>query len=510
MAFDKKFNPDELKQFLKSKYGPGVQVEIFPKAEEDPTDEGEDKAERRSRALRFDYKPSQIKEYLDRYVIQQGDAKKVLATAVCDHYHHIQSCQGEEDCRDYKKQNIILIGPTGVGKTYLIQNIARLIGVPFVKADATKYSETGYVGGDVEDLIRELVHQAGGDIQLGECGIVYLDEIDKIATHTSGMGRDVSGHGVQRGLLKLMEETEVPLRSPTDIASQMQAFMEFQSKGEVEKKTISTKHILFIVSGAFTGLSDLIKKRLGSKQIGFTGTGSSAEQEHYLYERVKSVDFIDYGFEAEFIGRLPVVVHCNPLSVEDLFKILKYSEGSLLKQYKKDFLAYDIDVYFTDDGMEGIAKEAETEETGARGLMTVCERIFREYKYQLPDHDVKEFIVGQEMTENPIEKLKSLLEDPTQYRSKVVEFQLGKIEQELSDRYGIEIAFTPEASQCIAEKAKEMDTDLLSYSADLLKEFEHGLNLLRKNSKKKKFLIDEDFVLDPADAVERWIRETYQ
>jgi ATP-dependent protease HslVU (ClpYQ) ATPase subunit len=160
--------------------------------------------------------------------------------------------------------------------------------------------------------------------------------------------------------------------------------------------------------------------------------------------------------------------------------------------------------------MEGIAKEAETEETGARGLMTVCERIFREYKYQLPDHDVKEFIVGQEMTENPIEKLKSLLEDPTQYRSKVVEFQLGKIEQELSDRYGIEIAFTPEASQLIAEKAKEMDTDLLSYSADLLKEFEHGLNLLRKNSKKKKFLIDEDFVLNPADTVERWIRETYQ
>jgi len=510
MAFDKKFNPDELKQFLKSKYGPGVQVEIFPKAEHNPTDEGEDAAHRRKRALQFDYKPSQIKEYLDSYVIQQEDAKKVLATAICDHYHHIQSCQGKEDCRDYKKQNIILIGPTGVGKTYLVQNIARLIGVPFVKADATKYSETGYVGGDVEDLIRELVHLADGDIQLGECGIIYLDEIDKIATLTSGMGRDVSGHGVQRGLLKLMEETEVPLRSPTDIASQMQAFMEIQSKGEVEKKTISTKHILFIVSGAFTGLSELIKKRLGSKQIGFTGTGNSVEQEHYLYERVKSVDFIDFGFEAEFIGRLPVVVHCNPLSVEDLFKILKYSKGSLLKQYKKDFLAYDIDVYFRDDGMKGIAKEAETEKTGARGLMTVCERIFREFKYQLPDHDVKEFIVGEEMVEHPVEKLNELLEDPTQYRAKVVEFQLDKVEQKLGQQYGINIAFTPEASQFIAEKAREMDTDLFSYSSDLLKEFEHGLNLLRKNSKKKQFLIDKDFVLNPADTVERWIRETYQ
>jgi len=203
-------------------------------------------------------------------------------------------------------------------------------------------------------------------------------------------------------------------------------------------------------------------------------------------------------------------VLCNNLSVEDLFKILKYSEGSLLKQYKKDFLAYDIDVYFKDDGMKGIAKEAETEETGARGLMTVCERIFREYKYQLPDHDVKEFIVGREMIENPMEKLTELLGDPTQYRSKVVEFQLSKVEQELGEQYGIQLAFTPEASQLIAEKAREINTDLFSYTADLLKEFEHGLNLLRKNSEKKQFLIDKDFVLNPADTVERWIRETYR
>lgn len=511
MTFDKKFNPDELKSFLKDKYGPGVQVKILPKSDEDSVDEGEDIAQKRGQALRFDYKPSQIKEYLDRYVIQQDDAKKVLATAICDHYHHIQSCEGKEDCQDYKKQNIILIGPTGVGKTYLVQNIARLIGVPFVKADATKYSETGYVGGDVEDLVRELVHQADGDVQLGECGIVYLDEIDKIATHTGGMGRDVSGHGVQRGLLKLMEETEVPLRSPSDIASQMQAFMEFQSKGELEKKTISTKHILFIVSGAFTGLSELIEKRLGANQIGFTGAeDSSAEQEHYLYEKIKSVDFIEYGFEAEFIGRLPVAVHCNSLSITDLFKILKHSEGSLLKQYKKDFLAYDIDVYFTDDGMKSLAEEAATEKTGARGLMTVCERIFREYKYQLPDHDVEEFIVGPEMVKNPASKLASLLDDPAQYRSKIMEFQLGKIEQELSEEYGISIAFTPEASQLIVEKAQAMDTDLFSCSVDLLKEFEHGLNLLRKNSQKKQFLIDGDFVRDPAATVERWIRETYQ
>ena len=510
MASDKKFNPDELKQFLQNKYGSGVQVEVFPKTQQERTDEPEEEAQRRTRALRFDYKPSQIKEYLDRYVIQQDDAKKVLATAICDHYHHIQSCLGEQDCRDYKKQNIILIGPTGVGKTYLVQNIAGLIGVPFVKADATKYSETGYVGGDVEDLIRELVHQAGGDIRLAECGIVYLDEIDKIATPMNVLGRDVSGHGVQRGLLKLMEETEVPLRSPTDIASQMQAFMEFQSKGQVEKKTISTKHILFIVSGAFTGLTEIISKRIGSQQIGFMGSGKSAEEEHYLFERVKSLDFIDYGLEAEFIGRLPVVVHCKSLSVEDLFKILKYSEGSLLKQYKKDFLAYAVDVYFTDRGMRAIAEEAATEQIGARGLIAVCERVFREFKYQLPDHEVEEFIVGETMVQKPNEKLRELLDNPTMYHAKILQFQLGKVEQEFSEQYGLDIKFTPEAAKLIIKRAEGAGMDLFTHCADLFKDYEHGLNLLRQTSGKKQFLIDEQGIRSPEETVERWIRETYR
>lgn len=509
MAGDKKLNPDELRQFIQNKYGSGVQVDVFPKAQQDQTDEEGETAEKRDKALSFDYRPSQIVEYLDRYVIEQQDAKKVLATAVCDHYHHIQDCGEEDDCRDYKKQNIVLIGPTGVGKTYLIQNIARLIGVPFVKADATKFSETGYVGGDVEDLIRELVHQAEGDIQLAECGIVYLDEVDKIATSTSGMGRDVSGHGVQRGLLKLMEETEVPLRSPTDMASQMQAFMEFQSRGKVEKKTISTKHILFIASGAFTGLTEIIKKRLGSKQIGFTGSGGSTDEEHFWVQKAKSIDFIDYGFEAEFIGRLSVVAHCNDLSVEDLCSILKFSQGSLLKQYKRDFLAYDVDVYFSDEGMEAIAKRAGAEQTGARGLMTVCERVFREYKYQLPDHDVKKFIVGREIVEDPEGQLSELLEKPTQYHAKIQQFQVSKVEQVFADKYGIEVKFTPEASQLIAEKAEELGQDLLDYSAVLFKEYEHGLNLLRKSSRQAQFVIDEAMVENPAETVERWIKEAY-
>ncbi|MFQ5738047.1 MAG: AAA family ATPase [Acidobacteriota bacterium] len=510
MEIDKNFNPDELKQFLQSKYGPGVHVEVFPKVQTDSTQKGEDKPIVHDGVLDFHYKPSEIKAYLDRYVIEQQDAKKVLSTAVCDHYHHIQNCKSQEDCRDYKKQNILLIGPTGVGKTYLIQNIARLIGVPFVKADATKFSETGYVGGDVDDLIRELVHQAAGNIELAQYGIVYLDEVDKIATAANIVGRDVSGNGVQRGLLKLMEDTDVPLRSPTDVASQMQAFIEFQSKGKVEKKTISTKHILFIVSGAFTGLTEIIKKRLGAKQIGFMGEKTSAEQQPSLLAEVRSSDFIDYGFEAEFIGRLPVIIHTNPLSVEDLFKILKYSEGSLLKQYKKDFLAYGLDVYFTDDGMQLIAEKSERERTGARGLMTVCEKIFRDYKYQLPDHpQVKELVVGKELVEEPGAKLEELLANPRLYRQRVSRFQLASFEKEFAAKYGIEIHFTEDGASRLLEKAEVSGKSTLQYCSELFKNYEHGFNLLQKASHPQPFVVDREGVEDPAKALEKWIKQTY-
>ena len=485
MSSEKRVNPDELKQFLQNKYGAGVHVEVFPKTEEGETNEGDAPTLDRESVLKFNYKPSQIKRYLDRYVIQQDDAKKVLATAVCDHYHHIQNCSNQEDCRDHKKQNIILIGPTGVGKTYLIQNIARLVGVPFVKADATKYSETGYVGGDVDDLIRELVHQAGGDIQLAEYGIVYLDEIDKIATPVDVLGRDVSGHGVQRGLLKLMEETEVPLRSPTDVASQMQSFMEFQSKGKVEKKTISTKHILFIVSGAFTNLTEIIKKRIGAKQIGFMGERTSAEEEHFLFGKAKSVDFIECGFEAEFIGRLPVIVRCKPLSIEDLFSILRYSEGSLLKQYKRDFLAYGVDVYFTDEGMKAIAKKSVLESTGARGLMSVCEKIFRDYKYALPDHPVKEFVVTKEMVEEPEARLQELLDNPMLYHGKVLQFQLRKLEGEFADKYGVSVSFTPEAAELLAERAEESGKDVTTYGRGLFEDYQQRVEFASQDFGKR-------------------------
>ncbi len=507
MSSDKQINPDELRKFLQSKYGSGIQVEVFPHSQ---TQQGEAQKDdsQREEALRFSYKPSEIKEYLDRFVIQQEDAKKVLATAICDHYHHLQYSKDEEDWRDYKKQNIILIGPTGVGKTYLIQNIARLIGVPFVKADATKYSETGYVGGDVEDLVRELVAQANNDVQLAECGIIYLDEIDKIATPINILGRDVSGHGVQRNLLKLMEETDVPLRSSTDIASQMQAFMEFQTKGKVEKKTVNTRHILFIVSGAFGGLPEVIKKRIGSKQIGFMGEKTSASQEHFLFEQVKAVDFIEYGFEAEFAGRLPIVVHCNPLSVEDMFSILKYSEGSILKQYKRDFLAYGIDIFFTDDGMQAIAEDATEEKTGARGLMSVCEKLFREFKYALPDSKVKEFIVTRELVEAPQKALQDLLDDPERCAPKVREWKLKRFGDHIQQQHGVRINFTSAAAEILSGEAEKEGKDIGEFVESLFASYEHAFNLLSRSS--NEFLVDEEDAVNPRETLERWIKQAYR
>ena len=272
----------------------------------------------------FNLRPREIRDHLDRFVIKQAEAKQVLSVAICDHYNHVRRCLEDPGLRerDYAKQNILVLGPTGVGKTYLMRCIARLIGVPFVRADATKFSETGYVGGDVEDLVRDLVKAAEGNVELAQYGIIYIDEIDKIARNDgpSGGGRDVSGRGVQINLLKLMEETEVPLTSQNDIAAQMQAMMNLSRGGKPKPRTINTRHILFIVSGAFDQLAVKIKRRLQSSALGF-GAAPAADADHpdsdYL-RHVQSRDIIDYGMEPEFVGRLPVRVACQALTASDL------------------------------------------------------------------------------------------------------------------------------------------------------------------------------------------------
>src|SRR5258706_3399687 len=312
---------DLMRQHFQS--GPGIFTRVAGNVEpEEPAKQSED-------SFQFDYKPRDVKAYLDRFVIKQDEAKKVLSVALCDHYQHVRLAFDGKEQPNYAKQNVILLGPTGVGKTYLVRSIADLIGVPFVKADATKFSETGYVGGDVEDLVRDLVRRADGDVQRAQYGIIYIDEIDKIAAAPNMSGRDVSGRGVQTNLLKLMEETEVPARAPNDIAGQLQALMDLANRGKKQPSVINTKHILFVVSGAFGGLDKIIRRRLRDATIGFAAAAQAPVGEEEVLQQVQTRDFIDFGFQPEFIWRLPVRVVCHHLSVDDLFQILKSSEGSI-------------------------------------------------------------------------------------------------------------------------------------------------------------------------------------
>ncbi|MBT3235915.1 MAG: AAA domain-containing protein [Bdellovibrionales bacterium] len=433
-------NPDdihkELEELVKAKFGDKVKVvsqmhsvdgQSLPSLDiAEMDDEGSEEAIDNSSPLdlEFAHTPKSVTAYLDRYVIGQSEAKKALSIAVCDHYNYIKQLdaqrnaleQLEEEVEDnYVKQNVLVLGPTGVGKTYLVRMIAKLIGVPFVKADATRFTETGYVGSNVDDLVRDLVSMANGDINLAQYGIIYLDEVDKLAGGGSDHGnKDVSRRGVQYGLLKLMEETEIDLRSSHDMISQIQAMMDFQREGKVSKKVINTKHILFIVSGAFSGLEDVIKKRLKMRTIGLTSDNTQQSKskqgsESMLLHQVTTKDLMDFGFEPEFVGRLPVRLICNALSKKDLYAVLRDSLGSIVHQYVTSFRLYGIELSFEDRALKRLAEIAYDEQTGARGLMTICERLFREYKFQLPSTGITKLVVTHKMIDHPQQELKRLL-----------------------------------------------------------------------------------------------------
>ena len=358
----------------------------------------------------FNLKPTDIARHLNRFVIGQTEAKKVLSVALCDHFQHVRLTLEGNVAPFYQKQNVLVLGPTGVGKTHLIRSAAELIGVPFVKGDATKFSETGYVGGDVDDLVRDLLRRASGDAKKAQHGIIYLDEIDKLATRDPGAGRDVSGRGVQTNLLKLMEDGDVQLVSPNDMTGQLQAAMSaVRGGGGPPSDTINTRHILFIVSGAFSGIDQIIRRRLVAKEPAGKVEKLSLDQ---VLAQTSTTDLIAYGLEPEFIGRLPVRVACHGLNTDDLFDVLRKSESSLIHQYERAFAAYGIRCEFKDDGLRRLAELAVDERTGARGLMTVCERVFRELKFKLPSSRVKKFSVTARLVDDPKLELKRILRGP--------------------------------------------------------------------------------------------------
>lgn len=514
-------DPDELarqiQEFMKKHFGSGFPFPGMPgaasgavktpardgggakpaPAKEDPPD-----------VFDFHLRPVDIKAHLDRYVIRQDEAKKVLAIAVCDHYNRARALhQLEQEDPDkarrmeFAKHNMILVGPTGVGKTYLIRHIADFIGVPFVKADATKFSETGYVGGDVDDLVRDLVSKADGDVELAEHGIIYIDEIDKLASRGNHQGRDVSGRGVQTTLLKLMEETEVPVRNPMDISGQMQAMFQMQRGGGKgpSRDTINTRNILFVVSGAFSGLEDIVSRRLRSGRIGFGAVHQqeTAGQDDWFAEAATE-DFIEYGFEAEFIGRLPVRVVCSSLSVDDLFEIMTRSEGSVIRQFESEFEAYGLGLDIREDAMREVARRAAAEKTGARGLLTVWERILRDFKFLLPDSGVESVVIDAGVIADPPATASRLAAEAKAGGANVKRFL-----REFEHHHGLRLEFTTDALLEIGRLAGERGKDPSSLCAELFHDYQFGLKLVRDNTGRSSFELPAQAVTQP----ERWLSD---
>ncbi len=492
-------------------FGPGMRN---PKSGADATQEKQNQKAKDEAILKkirqFNLKPKEIADYLDRFVIGQSVAKKVLSVAICDHYNHVRKCIEDASLskEEYHKQNILLLGPTGVGKTYLMRNIAKLIGVPFVKADATKFSETGYVGSDVEDLVRDLVKVANGNVELAQYGIIYIDEIDKIAGSGKEGGKDVSGRGVQINLLKIMEDTEVSPFSPTDIMAQMQAMM---GGGSKDKGNISTKNILFIVSGAFDKLGEAVNKRLNVTQIGFDAKLENTEDAiSKALQKVETRDFIDYGFEPEFVGRLPVRVSCDPLSVEDLAKIMTTSEGSILRQYHRDFDGFDIDFKMSAEAIMEVAKRAHNQKTGARGILTVLERLFRDFKYELPSTGIKEFEVNVDTLQNPQDALGKLLDENLHLMAEVHRQDVERFAQHFKNEFDLDLSFSDSAIAQLVKESEQVEKTIRSLCEDKFKDAQHGLKIVSRNTDQRRFEIDKDFIENPDGRISKWVVDSFE
>ncbi len=565
----------ELSEYLSKKYGNRVKVIspfVFPKSE---AASGEGRTgERQDGIPAFDMLPEELEAYLDSFVVKQKDAKAILATKICTHFNRIRHAKnypkGQISRVGMIKNNILMIGPTGVGKTYIIKLIAQKLGVPFVKGDATKFSETGYVGGDVEDLVRDLVYEANEDIALAENGIIYIDEIDKIASSQNFFGHDVSRTGVQRALLKPMEETEVDLKVPHDPISQIQAIEHYRRTGKKEKKVVNTKNILFIMSGAFGDLAQIIKKRLQKQGIGFEANVQSTEVPWEILKEVTAQDLIEFGFETEFVGRLPVIVVFDELTKEDLVEILQNPNNPIIISKRLDFRAYGIDIKFEEEALVKIAELAAAEKTGARGLVSAIEKVLIPFEKTLPSTGIRTFVVTPEVVNDPEGELERLLRNPEDLefkerfeaakqkelenienyiQSRAEDFQkkygleinerrkeliatlylknicdvntafddfkemYDKIKTEedaLPEKLDINISFDDSGVDAIIKEAIETGEDAGDLAFGLAKKLEYGLKLVKERAGIDNFVINQEAVVDMEKYVNDLIKRFYR
>ena len=575
---DQKDLEKELNEYLGKKYGDRIRLVVpmlFPKAETEEASKEEKELGGAKKRIHFDLKPEELEAFLNDYIIRQDDAKEILATKICTHFNRIKFTEMTQGRNRYEgvghiKNNILMIGPTGVGKTYLIKLIAKKIGVPFVKGDATKFSETGYVGGDVEDLVRDLVYETNGDMDLAQYGIIYVDEIDKIASSNNLIGPDVSRTGVQRALLKPMEETEVDLKVPHDPISQLEAIEHYRKTGKREKRTINTKNILFIMSGAFNGLEELIKKRLNREEIGFGAEIRSKDERAEYLKQVKAEDLIAYGFESEFIGRLPVTTVFEKLEVDDLYAILKNPNNPIILGKKKDFKSYGIDIQFEEEALYDLAVKACEEKTGARGLVSAVEKILIKFEKRLPSTDIGKFVVTRAVVGDPERALGRLLQDPSDAEmlekfealllrekmglkesilrresefkkrygivfregridlivnrmiekgfdvntvsEEVVELQrqVEEFERDFQRRTGIDLQFSEEAIHRVTEVILKEEGKGTAFFSKLSKDFEYGFELIRDKTGQREYIVTRETVDDPEGYLNRMIREIYR
>jgi ATP-dependent Clp protease ATP-binding subunit ClpX len=574
---DQKELEKELNEYLGKKYGDRIRLVVpmlFPKAGTGDTRGKEKKAPSQLGKMRFDMKPEELEAFLNDYVIKQDEAKAVLATKICTHFNRINFLEKFKKSSRFEgvgniKNNIIMIGPTGVGKTYLIKLIAKKIGVPFVKGDATKFSETGYVGGDVEDLVRDLVYEAKGDIEWAQYGIIYIDEIDKIASSINLIGPDVSRTGVQRALLKPMEETEVDLKVPHDPISQLEAIEQYRKTGKKEKKVVNTKNILFIVSGAFNALDEIIKKRMRKEGIGFGAQIRSKDEKAEYLKHVKAEDLIEYGFESEFIGRLPVIVVFEKLEVEDLYNILKNPNNPIVVGKKRDFKSYGIDIQFEDEALRKLAERACEEKTGARGLVSAVEKVLLKFEKKLPSTGIRKLVVTPSMVEDPEGELvkflnmgqdegisarfEALANEEKEIIKGIISRREGEIlrkygtvirderidiianrvvdegfdtdavyeevlsiergihdyEEAFCSNHGIEIEFDGSAVVKLTQMVLDEGTNAAAICEGLTEDFEHGFKLIRDRTGLNRFVLTADAVDDPQGYLNKVIKESY-